>query len=406
MKQQQGQNSGGFSLRRAWNRLGPAVRWALVVYLVARLLASTAAALAVGLAPIQLPPFADSVHETVRDAYPHSNPVLDLLLGVWFRWDTGWFNKVAIHGYDASDGSSTVSPLYPLLIRWLGALLGGEYLLASLLISNAALLAGLVVLYKLVRLDHPDSVARWAVVLQVGIPAGFFLLVGYTEPVFLCFVLLSVYLARRSIWPWAGVAALLATAARMQGWVLAIPLGYEAFSQARERGHLSWESALATAAGPAALVAYNVYLSLAGLPGMAETYQLDWAVTYAPPWVAVLNAIESLVTGTARAQDVLNILSLGLSLALIAFSVRTLRPTYWLYSCLLQLVLLMGHLEGEQLHSMIRYTVVLFPNCIALAVAVSRRWWAKGLAVAVLALVLIPLQIVLVGLFVRWVWVA
>ncbi|TET53266.1 MAG: hypothetical protein E3J64_03860 [Anaerolineales bacterium] len=338
MKQEQDERSSRFSLRAIWGRLDPAIRWALVVYLVARLLVSAVAAVAVGVAPVQLPEFPDTVHETISDAYPHSGPILDSLLGVWFRWDTGWFNKVAIHGYDASDGSATVSPLYPLLIRCVGALLGGEYLLASLIISNLALIAGLTFLYKLVRLDYPDSVAKRTLALQVALPASFFLLAGYSEPPFLCFAVLSLYAARRSMWAWAGVAAFLATAARMQGWVLALPLGYEALRQAKEGGQAVWKGLAAAAAGPAAVLAYNVYLAAAGLPGMAETYQQDWAVTYAPPWVALVNAIESLLTGSAGELDKLNMMALGLSLLLIGVSLLRLRPTYWLYSCALPLI--------------------------------------------------------------------
>jgi Gpi18-like mannosyltransferase len=406
MDQPQERESGRPSPSRLWQRLDPAFRWALVVFVVTRLLVSTAAVVAVSVAPVQVPDFADRVHETVRQAYPHGSPFLDAILGVWFRWDTGWFNKVAIYGYDASDGSTTVSPLYPLLIRWLGALLGGEYLLASLLVSNLAIFAGLVLLYKLVRLDYPGTVARWTLAVQVALPASFFLFAGYSEPLFLCFAILSVYAARRSMWICSAAAALLAAASRMQGWMLALPLAYEAIRQARERGCFDRRSIVAMAAAPAALLAYNAYLALAGLPGMAETYQLDWAVTYAPPWVAAANAIESLLSGTATMQDAVNMGALALSLALIVISLRRLRPTYWLYSCALQVIFLMGHLEGEQLHSMMRYTLVLFPNAIALALAVIGRRWVKALAVAVLGCVFVPLQLVLVGLFVRWVWIA
>jgi hypothetical protein len=82
-------------------------------------------------------------------------------------------------------------------------------------------------------------------------------------------------------------------------------------------------------------------------------------------------------------------------------SVRKLRPTYWLYSIVSQLIFLMGYLEGEQLHSMMRYTLVLFPNAIALAL-VTRHRWMSGLVTFAFVL----LQVVLLGMFIRWMWVA
>ena len=381
--------------------LDPAIRWALVIYLVARLAASAWAALAVNIAPVRVPYIGDPAYETIHRAYPHSHPVLDSLLGVWFRWDTGWFTQVALYGYQPDDGTVTVSPLYPHLIRWLGLLLGGEYLLAALLITNVALIIGLTLLYKLVCLDFPEFTARRAMIYVLAFPAGFFLLAGYTESVFLCLSLLTFYAARKSNWALAGAAGFFSSLARMQGWVLALPLAYEALAQAQWQPRRAWPGLLAALGAPLGTLAYNTYLALAGLPGMAEIYATKWVVTYAPPWTSVIMAVSSLVTGRSTFQDIVNTMVLFLSLATIGVSLWKLRPTYWLYTAVLQVIFLMGYLGNEQLHSMVRYTVVLFPNMIALALVTQRRW-AFGLVL--LAFVL--LQLVLLAMFVRWIWVA
>jgi len=226
-----------------------ALRWALSVYLIARVLASVWAAAAVSVAPINVPYVGHPVYETIHQAYPHHSPLFDLLLGVWFRWDTGWYIKVALQGYHPSDGSVAFAPLYPLLIRSVGGLLGGEYLLAALLISNVALVVGLALLYKLVSLDFSESVARRTVVYLVVFPAGFFLLAGYTESLFLCFAVLALYAARRSNWMLAGVAACLASLTRLQGWALALPLAYEAFRGNGGSPLRTWPALLAVAGG-------------------------------------------------------------------------------------------------------------------------------------------------------------
>ena len=146
---------------------------------------------------------------------------------------------------------------------------------------------------------------------------------------------------------------------------------------------------------------YNVYLALTGLPGMAATYQSHWKVHYTSPWASVAMAIRSLIGGQVSFQDVVNIFVLLLSLSLILISLRRLRPSYWLYTIPSQLIFLMGYLEGEQLHSMMRYTLVLFPNVISLAL-VTRHRWVSGVVV----LLFVLFQVVLLGLFVRWMWVA
>jgi hypothetical protein len=124
-------------------------------------------------------------------------------------------------------------------------------------------------------------------------------------------------------------------------------------------------------------------------------------VQFAPPWTSVAWAIEALVTGRSSFQDVVNTLVLFLSVGLILVSVRKMRPTYWIYTTISQVVFLMGVVGDEQLHSMMRYVVVLFPNAIALALITRRRWVYRGAVAGFLLL-----QMVLLGLFVRWVWVA
>ena len=53
------------------------------------------------------------------------------LVRPWERWDTVWYLKIAEHGY-TDYGSTAFLPLYPLLIRVVGTLLGGHVLLDQL----------------------------------------------------------------------------------------------------------------------------------------------------------------------------------------------------------------------------------------------------------------------------------
>ncbi len=68
-------------------------------------------------------------------------------LAVWGRWDAEHYIKIATDGYSGTE--MAFFPLYPLLIRAIGALTG-NHLVAGLLISNVASFFSLQYLYKLV----------------------------------------------------------------------------------------------------------------------------------------------------------------------------------------------------------------------------------------------------------------
>jgi len=116
-----------------------------------------------------------------------------------------------------ADYEQAFFPLYPVLIRFLGEVLGGNYLLAGLFISNICFFASLFLLYKLVRLDFSDKTARWTVVFLILFPTSFFFGAVYTESLFLMLVLFSFWAARTNRWWLAGIAGLLASGTRFVG---------------------------------------------------------------------------------------------------------------------------------------------------------------------------------------------
>jgi len=90
------------------------------------------------------------------------------------------------------------------------------------------------------------------------------------------------------------------------GLGVGLALAYEALAQAQWQPRRAWAGLLAALGAPLGTLAYNTYLALAGLPGMAEIYATKWAVTYAPPWTSVIMAVSSLVTGRSTFQDIVN----------------------------------------------------------------------------------------------------
>ncbi|HET7076283.1 MAG TPA: hypothetical protein VFM49_02435, partial [Chloroflexia bacterium] len=110
-----------------------------------------------------------------------------LLVEGALMWDATWYWRIVHDGYFAwtpETGSNLAfCPLYPALVRGLMAgfdLIGlhvgdpvyGNFVLAGLLISNLSFLAALAILWRLVRQEHPASVADRTLLLVAVFPTG------------------------------------------------------------------------------------------------------------------------------------------------------------------------------------------------------------------------------------------
>ncbi len=97
----------------------------------------------------------------------------DALLAPAARWDSVWFLAIADGGYDGQ--RAAFFPLYPVLLKATGGVVGG------VVVSVAAALAGLALLRRLVALDFGEDVARLCVVLVAWFPLSLFLSAVYSE---------------------------------------------------------------------------------------------------------------------------------------------------------------------------------------------------------------------------------
>ena len=81
----------------------------------------------------------------IRYALVPDQPLVDM----WTRWDSWEYEEIARQGYwfdfdhkPRPYGTVACFPFYPLAIRALGRALGGRYVVAGLVVSNAAAVAG------------------------------------------------------------------------------------------------------------------------------------------------------------------------------------------------------------------------------------------------------------------------
>jgi hypothetical protein len=409
MKQTRGAND----RTQPWQRIDQGLQFALKLYLVARVLASAWAGLAASLGPIHVPWEGHAAYETIHAALPHRGFLADLLLGVWYRWDTGWFMTIAIHGYGSMAETIVFAPLYPFVVRLLGKILGGQYLLAGVIISNAAYLGALYLLYRLVDSEFSEHVAKRSLLWFVVYPGAFFFLAAYTESLFLLLILLAFHGAQRRRWTLAAAGVLLATLTRWAGLALVLPVAWEALTDAgwtpwpvRLRDWLhqarrAWRGLLAAAAGPAAMVAYFAHLQIAGQSSPFDAYDSSWHSRFSWPLEYLAEAVRSTLMGQLFLADAIGLVMLVLFLGLTVVGFWRLRASWWLFALFSQLFFMLRIPEQRPLEGALRYLAVLFPCFVVLALVVRNRWLRASMTVF-----FVLLQALLLALFARWLWVA
>lgn len=169
----------------------------------------------------------------------------------WVRWDANHYVGLAENWY-VNEGDPRFHivfyPLFPLVTRILGALLGGHMAVSACLVSNLCLFGSCWALYQLVRQDQDEAAARRAVRYLVLCPASLFLSIPYSESLFLLLTLLCALLARRGRLGWAVLLGALSASTRVLGLLSAVPIFYEFYRRARERSGGDWKRLLRGAA--------------------------------------------------------------------------------------------------------------------------------------------------------------
>jgi len=390
-----------------WHRLGqdPAVRYAVIVFLVQRVALSAWAALVLAVVPLQ------TVLEHGQQFYLGQEPIIGgwrgLLLGAWQRWDTLWYLKIAAQGYSLADTSIFAPPLYPLLMRGLGALLGGEYLLAGLVVSSLAYLLALVYFYKLVAFEHDEALARRSLLYLALFPMSFFFLAAYSESLFLLTTVAAFYHARRGEWGVAGVWGMLAPLARLQGAVVLVSLGYE-FIRQHWQGSLrrgwwrrAWPLGL-MALGAAAFPLYTwLVLGADGPLAPFNVHTQRFHGRFVVPGASIITAMRVLLSSHFRFIEPFDFFFALLFLGLTVVAFRKLPLAYGLYMALTLGGILSKAGPIQPLLSVSRYVITLFPGFILLGMLGQRSgFWHRIIVYSSMTL-----QLFMSGEFVIWGWV-
>jgi Gpi18-like mannosyltransferase len=321
-----------------------------------------------------------------------------ILLAVWGRWDAVHYLNIATQGYQGTE--LAFFPLYPLLIRIVGAL-AGNHLVAGLLISNATFFFGLLFLYKLLEHEYDRAVARRAIFYVSIFPTSVYFTAVYTESLFFMLTVASFYYMRARIWWVAGILGLFAALTRVEGVLLLVPFLFEWWSAERQMTPRALYDLAAGALIPLGLAIYMAYLwVLRADPLYFLHVQSHWNRHFAPPWVSLGNAFWKLAHSTDPHLVANQSLEIAFTLLMIGVLVagwHSLRPSYIAYMALSILV----PMSTSNLMSMPRFALVLFPMFAILA-----RWGERPWVNNVILAFSLPLLGLFTVLFADWYWVA
>ena len=228
-------------------------------------------------------------------------------LDAFGRWDAHWYLDVAMNGYAVRGPLATVQsnvaffPLYPWTVRAVHLLVPGKgegsWYVAALLVSNAALLGGLWILWRMARDLADEATASRAVLYALLFPTGFVLSGPYPEALFLLLSVASLAAAMAGRGVLAGVLGLLLALARPGGVLVAVPLVAIALEGARPGASTGWRSrsrergaALAAACLPGLGLAGHAALlwRTTGDPLALFHAQAAWNRALAAPWTTLL----------------------------------------------------------------------------------------------------------------------
>jgi hypothetical protein len=319
--------------------------------------------------------------------YPNTAVDVAGLLNSWNHWDAQRYVDVAQNGYQSAY-DTPFFPLFPLLIKGIALLFGNQgYLAAGMLISNAALLGTLFVLYQLATDALGEGVGRRTILYLCIFPTAFFFFAAYNESLFLLLTCSSFLAMRRRRWWLAGALGLLAALTRTAGVMLALPFLYEVWTSrilpaTSEAAPGFWKQlwqllprTLPVLLMPLGTLAYCAFCWLNfGNPLAFAAVQSHWGRVTSWPWNGPVYALIELfhVQPFGSFIEAHLLLDMAATFGFIALAVvcwRRLRISYALWMSLLVLYMLISPAlnQHDTLQSTQRFVLEMFPGFIVLA---------------------------------------
>lgn len=309
------------------------------------------------------------------------------------RQDSAWYFSIAYEGYKFSkDEQSNVNffPLYPTLMKYgyellkpltPNLILYHRYLLSGTLISIISIFLAIIFLWKLFRLDTDSKTAFLAIFFLLIFPTSYFFTAIYTESLFLLLAACTFYFARKNKFILAGLAGYFAALTRPVGIFLLIPIIMELILARRRlnRKELALNS-ISLLLTPLGLVTFMYYLNQKfGDPLLFMEAAKNWgrnlnlSITF--PFEVISSLIKHIggelnFTHASSANIFLELIFFTFGLFLSILALRKVRLSYGVWC----LVSVLFPITSGVLVSQARYTLVLFPIFLVLALIASKHF--------------------------------
>jgi len=313
----------------------------------------------------------------------------------------------------AQDGYKSLEyfffPLFPYLVRTVNS--SGSQIslsLIGLIISNISFIFFLLGIYKLVRLDYKEYIAKLTVILFLFFPTSFYFSVYYTESFFLMLVVWSFYFTKKGNFWLSSVFASFASATRVIGIILSPIILLELLIQ-KNKFQIS-KIIYICAIAPLGFISYIYFLwkntndpliflhqvSIFGDQRSSRLILLPQVFyRYIFKILPSINYHYFPIIFTTYLEFIVSILFL----CLILYGFSKLRISYSLFSLF---AFLIPTLAGS-FSSMPRYVLAIFPVFILLSLTLSKK--PKMYLYLVLSVMLI-LMVISTSLFWRGYWLS
>ncbi len=344
----------------------------------------------------------------------------NVFLDVWARWDSGFYLTIIERGYEFVPGemsNAAFFPLFPLLTSVMNSFTD-NILLAGVLVSHLMLFLSLLFIYKLAKFEFDAGTARRSIYYIAAFPTAFYFSAFYTESTFLFVSVATVYFARRRMWAWATLFAMLATVTRiiglgvwgivglewlrLHGWTLSTAYQKQAWLNLLDGLRKDWANLLLICSAPLGVASHMLFLSRAvGDPIAFWSVQSAWGREDLGPIAIVLRDVTPLFSQNFLAGDIwwhviFDVGSLFLVLLLVWPIYKQLGEGMAIFALLGMLIP-----ASSGSGSLMRYIVVLFPVFIILG-----KWGQREPVDRMLTIGFSVLLGVFTTIFVNWIFVA
>jgi len=332
--------------------------------------------------------------------------------GVWARWDSGYYLKIATDGYKVGGSEVNFFPLYPILSR-LAALNNISLIpIAAFLVSNIAFCIACLLLWNVLKQDFGEEQATASIIFLNVFPTAFFFSAIYSESVFLLFSVLVYWFSSRKQYILAGVCVGIAALGRINGLILCVIPIIEIILTRPSNWKVRILSVFVFSILGLGLYSLYLWLSQGNPLAFISSQQSLMKRSITLPGLSVLDSIRVVLYGSGgfennwfmRFLSIQDLVALGLFVILTILSFRYIsRKSLVAFMVASIIFLLMSHGPYTLgVYAMARYVLVVFPGFVVIGfifLSKPRLKWVVWIA-------FVLLSFAYTGWFVSGRWVA